>query len=59
MMEFLNNIVELGKATWRLFCMCPGICIFTVVCFVVMAFFAYCFIKDVVWTDKGGPIILR
>ena len=59
MMEFLNNIFELARATWKLFCMAPVTCIILVVVGVIAIYLTYGFIKDVIWTDKGGPIILR
>ena len=59
MTGFIKNIAELAQATWNLFCMAPVTCILLAVVFFVMVFCTYCFIKDIVWTDKGGPIILR
>lgn len=59
MMAFVNNLVELAKSVWNLFCMAPVTGILLVIAFAVMVFFACSFIKDVIWTDKGGPIILR
>lgn len=55
----IKNIVELAQATWNLFCMAPVTGILLVVSFCVMVWFVRSFIKDVVLTDKGGPIILR
>ena len=59
MMILSNNIVELAKATWNLFCLYPGYCIIMLVAVVVGAFACYCIIKDLILPDKGGPIILR
>ena len=58
MTGFINNIVEVAKATWNLFCMAPITGIVLMIVGVIAIYFTYGFIKDVIWTDKGGPIIL-
>lgn len=59
MSEFINNIVELAKATWNLFCMMPYTCIILAIGLVVTCIVTYYFIKDIIMPDNGGPLILR
>ena len=59
MTGFINNIAELGRSTWNLFCTAPVLCIVIAIGLAIAGICTYHFIRDVVWTDKGGPIILR
>ena len=59
MMEFLNNIAELGKATWTLFRMCPSLCIIVAVAAVLAIVFAYSLCKEILHSKWRDPIILR
>jgi len=59
MMEFLNHIAELAKATWTLFCMYPGICIIVAVAAVLASVFAYSLCKEILHSKWRDPIILR
>ena len=54
-----SNIVGLGRAAWNLFRAYPVLCITMIVAFVIACIIMYFVIKDIIWTDKGGPIILR
>ena len=59
MMMSSSNIAELAKATRNMFCTYPVLCITMLVAFVIACIITYFIIKDIVWPDKGGPIILR
>jgi len=59
MMMSSSNIVELAKATWNVFRAYPVLCITMLVAFAIACIITYFIIKDIIWTDKGGPIILR
>lgn len=59
MLHLSDNIVELAKAIWKLFCMYPGYCIIMLVAAAIGALLCYCIIKDLILPDNGGPLILR
>lgn len=59
MMMSSSNIVELAKAAWNMFRAYPFLCITMIVAFVIACIITYYIIKDIVWPDNGGPVILR
>ena len=59
MKEVVQWISDVARISWDIFCMAPVTCILLMVVFVVIVFLTRSFIKDVVCTNNGGPIILR
>lgn len=58
MMVLSNNIIELAKATWRLFCLYPGLSIVCSILVVIGGVFTYYLVKGIFKKDWRGPVIL-
>lgn len=59
MMILSNNIVELAKATWNLFCLYPGYCIIMTIIVILAGIFTYHLVKEIFTRKWRDPIILR